>query len=95
MKNFRVEEEYVARINRIEVASDGEPVGEPYDVDSDSCQSITLGYNVFEEDEEGYTWHIEFYPVQTDMRTFKSNKKEVLEQIKSDYPAPDWQNNEW
>lgn len=99
MKYFRVEEEYLSGvIQRIEVASDSDPIGDPYDVQSDSLDSvtgITLGYNVFEEDEQGITQNVEFYPVATDMRTFESNALEVLEQIKCDYPAGEWQNNNW
>lgn len=97
MKYFRVEEEYITGvIKRFEVASDSDPIGEPYDIDNDTIPNqITLGYNVFEEDEEGYTWNVEFYPVATDFRTFESNALEVLEQIKRDYPADEWENVSW
>lgn len=93
MKYFRVEEEYLTgTIKRIEVASDGDPIGDSYEVrDNDSTNGITIGYHVFEEDEQGITQNVEFYPVATDMRTFESNALEVLEQIKGDYPAGEWQ----
>lgn len=94
MKYFRVEEEYMEGFtNRREVFSDGEPVGDAYSVDE--TVRIYLGYNVFEEDEQGMTQNVEFYPVKTDTQTFESNALEVLEQIKRDYPAGEWQNNNW
>lgn len=95
MKYFRVEEEFISAFpHRVEVLADGLDVyNSEYEVDE--CRNITLGYNVFEEDEQGITQNVEFYPVATDMRTSKNNKAEVLEQIKGDYPATNWQNNNW
>lgn len=95
MKYFRVEEEYISAYpHRVEVLQDSEAVNDT-EYETDERRYITLGYNVFEEDEEGNIWNIEFYPVATDFRTFESNALEVLEQIKRDYPAGEWQNNYW
>lgn len=94
MKYFRVEEEYIAGMwRRMEVASDGEQVAEGYDVGK--ILTITIGYTVFIENEQGRTEDIKFYPVKTDMQTFEDNQIQVLEQIKRDFPAPAWQNHNW
>lgn len=97
MKYFTVEEEcLVGNLQRIKVASDGEPVGDPHSVDWESwaCQLI-LGYVVYELNEDGTAKRSKFYPVHTDTTRLKNDSKQVLEQIKADYPAPEWQNNEW
>lgn len=94
MKHFRVEEEWVSGIpRRMEVASDGEQIGEGYD--TSEIVNITLGYNVFVEGEDGRTEGVEFYPVSTNMETFDDNHEQVLDRIKRDYPAPDWENVSW
>lgn len=94
MKYFRVEEEYMEGFtNRQEVSSDGEPTNTPYDVEE--TIRIYLGYNVFMEDEQGYTQDVEFYPIVTNMKTLEDNREQVLEQIKCDYPASEWCNNNW
>lgn len=94
MKYFRVEEEYMeGYAQRAEVDVDGDAIGESYE--AYPLQHITLGYNVFELDEDGMTENAEFYPVQTDMRTFKNNHAEVLAQIKQDYSADKWHNHNW
>lgn len=94
MKYFRVEEDWISNIpRRMEVASDGEQVAEGYD--TSEIVNIILGYSVFIEGEDGRTEDVEFYPVSTNTRTLEDNHKEVLEQIKQDFPAPEWQNNAW
>lgn len=97
MRYFRVEEEYlVGNLQRVAVASDGEPIDDPYDVEWESwaCQ-LTLGYTVYELGEDDMTENTEFYPVHTDPTTLRDDSEQVLEQIKADYPAGEWQNNEW
>lgn len=94
MKYFRVEEEYVsAPMRRVEISSNGEQIAEPYEADDIVC--ITVGYNVFVEGEDGRTEYVKFYPVKIDTEDFSDNSAQVLEQLKRDYPAPDWQNNSW
>lgn len=95
MKHFRVEEEFVSAIpRRVEVSADGSDI-EGTDYETDDYEYIVLGYTVYEEDEQGITQNVEFYPVQTDTRTFRCNADEVLAQIRQDYPASEWQNNNW
>lgn len=94
MKYFKVEEEYMQGLpQRIEVCADGQPCGNDYQ--TGAIEHVILGYNVFEEDEQGMTQNVEFYAVATDFRTFENNAHEVLKQIKADYPADEWQNNNW
>ena len=59
------------------------------------AREITTGFSVWEYDAEGYTTNTEFYPVVTNMGDFTNNEDEVLEKIKQDYPAGEWQNHEW
>lgn len=94
MKTFRVELEYITHTpERVEVASDGEGLSEPYE--TDDITVINLGYNVFIENEEGYTEDVEFYPIKTDTQTHKDDSLEVLEQIKADFPPEKYQNHNW
>lgn len=94
MKYFRVEEEWVSGVmRRMEVASDGEQIAGGYD--TDDIVSITIGYHVFIEDEGGRTEDVEFYPVRTDMETFDNDHEQVLDRIRRDFSAPEWQNNSW
>lgn len=93
MKYFRVErEELTGTLVAGEIYSDGEFVCLPSDTE---MQTVTTGFSVFVEDEQGMTEHVEFYPVKIDTENWETNEDEVLEQIKRDYPAPEWQNNNW
>lgn len=56
---------------------------------------ITFSPHVFIEDEVGMTEHVKFYPVKIDTEDFRDNSVQVLEQIKRDFPAGEWQNNNW
>lgn len=94
-KQFIVEGEYLEGVPyRVEVDSGGDDIGNGYDVEDKYY--ITIGYNVCELDENGIrTENVEFYPVDTDMETFNDNHEKVLEHIKRDYPAPEWENLSW
>lgn len=58
-------------------------------------REITLGFSVWEYDEQGMTENVEFYPVNTNMGDFTNDEDKVLEQIISDHQPTEWQNNEW
>lgn len=75
------------------VDSDGDYVDLPYD--TDETGEITVGFSVFEFGENGMTENVEFYAVKTDTTDWSNNEEEVLEQIKADYPAGEWQNHDW
>lgn len=93
MKYFYVEKEELSGMTVAgEVDSDGDYINTP---DDQEARTITTGFTVFECGEDGMVEHTEFYPVKTDMYTFENDEDEVLEQIKSDYPAPEWQNHNW
>ena len=93
MKYFSVNrEELVGTMTTGEVYSDGEYVNLPDDVEQ---RSITMGFSVSEHGEDGMIQDVKFYPVATDMESFTDDSDEVIEKIKADYPAPDWQNNNW
>lgn len=95
MKTFYVEKEVMRCAPvRYEVHSDGTEAGAEYE--SSEVYEICTGFTVCEQ-EEGHllTFNEEFYPVQTDTAVFTDNSEQVLEQIKRDYPAPEWQNNNW
>lgn len=58
--------------------------------------NITLGFNVrIWNDEESF--EDEWYPVRTDTSTsdYPNNEDDVLERIKKDHPAGEWQNDNW
>ena len=93
MKYFSVnKEELVGTMTTGEVCSDGEYSSLPDDIEA---RSITLGFSVSIYGEDGMIEDVKFYPVATDTESFSDNCDEVLEKIKADYPAPDWQNNNW
>lgn len=93
MKYFTVDKETLSGMMTTgEVYSDGEYVSLPDDVEA---REITMGFSVSEYDEQGITQNVKFYPVATDMESLEDNADEVLEQIKQDYPAGEWQNNNW
>ena len=76
-----------------EVDSGGDKVGRV--MIEEQHLELCLGYVVRELDECGIPETDRFYPVITDTADNTDNSDEVLEQIKADYPAGDWQNNEW
>lgn len=93
MKYFSVnKEELVGMMTTGEIYSDGEYKNLPDDVEA---RNITMGFSVWEYDEDGTTENVEFYPVATDMGDFTNNEDIVLEHIKSIYTPDEWQNNEW
>ena len=93
MKYFEVEKEVLSGDIIVGTcASDGT-------VESFNCADpldITLGFTVHVwNDEESF--EDEWYPVKTDTSTsdYPNNEDDVLEQIKKDHPAGEWQNNNW
>lgn len=92
MKYFEVEEGRIeSPITIHAVASDGGwcSGGEVLDGTAD----ILLWYRVSEYDENGITRNVIYYNVSDDGE--HSNADEVLEQIKADHPANEWQDNDW
>ena len=63
--------------------------------EEDFVQEITTGFAVKYYEEDGVNNEMTFYPCRVDFTTWEANAEEVLEQIKRDFPAPEWQNNEW
>lgn len=92
MKYFEVEEGRIeSPIMTHAVASDGSWCsGE--EVLEDRAD-ILLWYRVLEYDEDGTSRNVVYYNVCDDGE--HSNADEVLEQIKADHPADEWQNNDW
>lgn len=87
-KYWLVGEECVARVE-----SDGEPCEGTTDNTGDITE-VVLFYAVNEYSEGGEEiGSMKYYPITT--TGDKNNETEVLEQIKSDYPAGEWQNNDW
>lgn len=81
MKYFRVErQQIVGNIVQGEVFSDGEFINLPDDIEPNETRD--LGYVVYIMDEMGRTLDIVYG--YTD-----------IEQIKEDFPALEWQNNDW
>lgn len=97
-KYFTVDREYiiVQGMKRYEVCSDGSQAQLEYEADYEELpKEITTGYVVNSYYEDGEHYMTDFYPVKTDTSQWTDNADEVLEQIKADYPAGEWQNNEW
>ena len=93
MKYFRVEkEELTGQIYSGEIYADGSYAGE---CEEKEIKTITTGFSVFEMNEQGLTENVEFYPITTDTSDWSDDAEEVIENIKRDYPADIWQNNEW
>lgn len=92
MKYFEVEEGRIeSPIITHAVASDGSWCsGE--EVLEDKAD-ILLWYRVLEYDEDGTSHNVVYYNVCDDGE--HSNADEVLEQIKTDHPTNEWQNNDW
>lgn len=92
MKYFEVEEGRIeSPIITHAVASDGSWCsGE--EVLEDKAD-ILLWYRVLEYGEDGMSHNVVYYNVCDDGE--HSNEDEVLEQIKADHPADEWQNNDW
>ena len=93
MKHFSVNKETLTGMMTTgEVYSDGEYVNLPDDIEA---REITMGFSVMEYGEDGMIANVKFYPVATDMESFEDDSEFVLNKIKQDYPAPDWQNDQW
>lgn len=98
MKNFTVEREYllIREFRRERVCSDGSEASDGYDVDSENLPTeITTGFVVELWDEDNRINDHIFFPVETNMDDFTNNEQEVLERIKKEFPAGDYQNNDW
>lgn len=95
MKTFIVEAEYLrgSIITGVEVYSDGEVV-DPWSGTETEIKEIIVGYAVHTYDDYLHL-DTEFYPVKTDTTDWSDDHEEVLEKIKADYPAGEWQNNNW
>ena len=93
MKYFSVNKETLSGMMTTgEVYSDGEYVNLPDDIEA---REIVMGYSVMEYGENGMIENVKFYPVATDMESFEDDSEFVLDKIKQDYTAPEWQNNQW
>lgn len=108
MRYFTVEKEYLlGEVWRYEVNSDGTRAGDRYSVESEDIgNKLVLGFLFQEYDEQGLLQNVEFYPVKSDMSkepladdtgvyVYQNNEGEVLERIKDEHPADEWQNNCW
>lgn len=95
MKTFRVEKEILRGVlsNEGEVYSDGEEIDPEYSSETE-FRTMTTGFTVHSYEDEEHLM-TDFYPVTTNMTTWEDNTDEVMAQIKRDYPAGEWQNNEW
>lgn len=96
---FEVHKEFVrGTMFRYEIESDGSQASDSYSVDDENANDVfemTIGYVVNTYDEQGMHLDTNFYKVDTDTATWQDNADEVLEQIKADYPAGEYQNDRW
>ena len=94
MRYFQVErEELRGSIMAGECYADGEYIDEAHERE---IRSLTIGFSVWQYDEDGETIAVDFYPVKTDMGDFTDDSEEVIKQIRADYaPEKGWQNNNW
>lgn len=93
MKTFEVhKEELRGSLMSAECYADGEFINE---ADEMEIVSMTTGFSVYVYDEQGVREDTIFYPVKTDTESWENNEEQVLEQIKRDFPAGEWQNNAW
>lgn len=93
MRYFRVDkEELTGMLVSGEIFSDGEYVELPNDTEA---RTITTGFSVWKYKENGETIGVEYYPVEIYADSWTTNEEEVLEQIKQDFPAGEWQNDRW
>lgn len=93
---FTVEKELVrGSLYCHEVESDGSRASDTWSVESDEVFEMTTGFTVHTYDEQGVHIDTNYYPVETNTATWQDNADEVLEQIKADYPAGEYQNNNW
>lgn len=91
---FTVEKEVLRGMPECyDVASDGSQIGVSWEEDEEI--EITTGFMVRLYDEDGSLDEGIFYPVNTNAETGENNEDKVLEQIKADYPAGEYQNNGW
>lgn len=73
------------------VYSDGESINEPEETMDISTR--VLGFMVSEMDEDGLVGDTRWYAVHDGGEA--EGVERVLEEIKSDYPAEEWENLEW
>lgn len=99
MVYFVVEKEFVrGKMFRHEVESDGSQASDSYEVEDEDANDVfemIIGFTVHTYDEQGVHIDTNYYPVETNTATWQDNADEVLEQIKADYPAGEYQNNNW
>ena len=94
MRYFKVDrEELSGQMMTAEVYADGEYADLPSEIGE--IATITMGFSVTEYGDDYMIKNVEFYPVKTDMESMSDNSAEVLEKIKQDYPAGEWQNDNW
>lgn len=96
MKTFNVNMEVLrgSLMGGIEVYSDGEVVDEN-SADEIEIREIITGYSVQSYNEDGRLERSEFYPVKTDMTSWRDNREAVLTKIKADFPAEQYNNPNW
>lgn len=93
MKYFQVnKEELIGTLTTGEIYSDGEYVNLPDDIEQ---RNLTMGYSVSIYGEDGMIEDVKYYPVKIGTESWETNEDEVLEKIKVDFPAGEWQNNQW
>lgn len=96
MRYFEVSKEIVEGVPLTGVVvRDGGFASLPEPSEPQEVKTITTGFNVWEYEEDGTTIEVQFYPVKTNFGTFENNEEEVLNQIESDHPAGEWQNDMW
>jgi hypothetical protein len=86
MMYFDVFEMKATKVMATKVASDGTPVEQPTLVDTDTI----IEYAVYEYDEDGSITGTKHYIISE-----YHDEQDMLEQIKEDHPAPEWQNHNW
>ena len=94
MKYFEVEKKVLAgNVMVVACASDGTALGS---YNRANPLEITLGFTVYTWDDVE-SFEVKWYPVKTDTSTsdYPNNEDDVLEQIKKDHPAGEWQNTNW
>ena len=57
-------------------------------------KTIVLGYSVVEGNDEGFTG-MKFYSVHIDPYDGSTDEDEVLDRIRSEHDASEWQNHNW
>lgn len=94
MKYFTVELGTVkGRLEYQEVASDGTAIGMPDKTEVE--MDIPIEFFVREYDEDNVEVGSKSYAIVITDSGMVNNSRTVLERIREEHPAPEWQNNEW